>query len=295
MRNPDHISARMRSTFIGYAPRLVQAFVGVSTFAAQARLFKKPPLRVLVDNTILFHSITHETAWVPTGMTKWGPHDVDTGYAARIPVRGAEDESREYRNVKYLPGIAHLARIGKLALMSSGELWTERLYQPSGRFNGYGYSDLDLFKDIEMPLVDSIPDMRIGPSWLGLPSVESARDQRLANSTDSLFRSLVSQLGPSNSQDAWHIRTAEVNEMFCFLTMDFKLLKTLRARSNTEPLKSLRTRIITPEQLGRYLWLAPMDPVFLSFEDANSPVRPDLHWPDSKRQKPKRRSTAERS
>ncbi|MFD2453730.1 hypothetical protein [Ideonella paludis] len=248
-----------------------------------------------MDNTILFHSITHETAWVPTGMAKWGPHDVDTGYAARIPVRGTEDESREYRNVRYLPGIAYLARIGKLTLMSSGELWTERFYQPSGRFNGYGYFDLDLFKDVEMPLVDSIPDMRIGPSWLGLPSVESARDQRLASSTDPLFRSLVSQLGPSNSQDAWHIRTAEVNEMFCFLTMDFKLLKTLRARSNTEPVKSLRTRIITPEELGRYLWLAPMDPVFLSFENANSPVRPDLHWPDSKRQKPKRRSTAERS
>ena len=131
--------------------------------------------------------------------------------------------------------------------------------------------------------------MQMGSSWLGLPSVEDARDERLAQSTDPLFRSLVSQLGPTNSQDAWHIRTAEVNGMFCFLTMDFSLLKTLQARSTTDPVRSLKTKVMTPEQLGNYLWLAPVNPVLLSYEDGNSPIRPDLHWPDSKRQKLKRR------
>ena len=289
MRNPDHFPERVRNALFKHGPRLARALVGASTIAAQGRLFKKAPLQVLVDNTILFHSITHETAWVSTGNTKWGPHEIDTGYSARIPVRAADVESREYRNVRYLPGIAHLARIGKLSLMSSGELWTERFYQPSGRFNGYGYFDLDLFKDVEMPLVDKIPDMQMGSSWLGLPSVEDARDERLAQSTDPLFRSLVSQLGPTNSQDAWHIRTAEVSGMFCFLTMDFSLVKTLQARSTTDPVRSLKTKVMTPEQLGNYLWLAPVNPVLLSFEDANSPIRPDLHWPDSKRQKLKRR------
>jgi hypothetical protein len=239
-----------------------------------------------MDNTVLSHSITHETAWISTGKTNWGPHELETGYSARIPVRSAEDESRESRNIRYLPAIAHLARTGKLSLMSSGELWVERFYQPSGRFNGYGYFDLDLFKDIEMPLVDGIPDMQTGPSWSGLPSVKEARDERLAQSNDPLFRSLVSQLGPSNSQDAWHIRTAEVHEMFCFLTMDFNLMKTLKSRSATEPVRSLRTRVLTPEQLGKHLWLMPCDPVHLSYEDAISPVRADLHWPNSKRQKP---------
>jgi len=274
---------------------MARALIGASTLAAQARLFRKPSLQVLVDNTILFHSITHETAWISNGKSKWGPHEIDNGYSARIPVRAAENESREHRNIRYLPGIAHLARIGKVSLMSSGELWTERFYQPSGRFNGYGYFDLDLFKDIDMPLIDKIPDMQMGPSWLGLPSVEEARDQRLAQSTDPLFRSLVSQLGPSNSQDAWHIRTAEVNNMFCFLTMDFKLLKTMQARANTDPVRSLRTRVLTPEQLGNYLWLPPVSPTLLSFEDANSPIRPDLHWPDSKRRKLKRKRTNEHS
>jgi hypothetical protein len=249
----------------------------------------KPPIRVLVDNTILFHSISHETAWLSTGKAKWGPHEVETGYSARIPVRDSQDESREYRNIKYLPGIAHLAKIGKVSLMSSGELWVERFYQPGGRFSGYGYFDLDLFKNIEMPLVDRIPDMQIGPSWLDLPSVEAARDKRLAESTDPLFRALVEQLGPSNSQDAWHIRTAEVNEMHCFLTMDFKLLKTLESRRTTNPVRSLQTKVLTPEQLGKQLWLAPVSPTLLSYEEASWPVRPDLHWPNSRRQKPKKR------
>lgn len=288
MRNRNRLPARVQSAMAMLRPRLACALVSASTFAAQVHLFKKPPLRVLVDNTVLFHSITHETAWVSTGKESWGPHEIGTGYSARIPVRSAEDDSRESRSIRYLPGIAHLARIGKLSLMSSGELWVERFYQPSGRFNGYGYFDLDLFKDIEMPLVDGIPDMQMGPSWLGLPTIEEARDQRLAQSNDPLFRSLVSQLGPSNSQDAWHIRTAEVNEMFCFLTMDFNLMKTLKSRSATEPVRSLKTRVLTPEQLGKHLWLMPCDPLHLSSEDATSPVRADLHWPDSKRQKPRK-------
>lgn len=293
MRNPDDLPEQVRRALFRHGPRLARTVVRLSTLAAQMRMLKTPPLRVLVDNTILFHSITHETAWVSTGKTKWGPHEIDTGYSARIPVRAPEDESRGYQNIRYLPGIAHLARKGKLALMSSGELRIEQFYQPSGRFRGYGYFDLDLFKGVEMPLVDRLPDMQIGPSWVGLPSLEEARDKRLAQSTDPLFRSLVSQLGQSNSQDAWHIRTAEANDMFCFLTMDFKLLKTLKSRSSAEPIRSLKTRILTPEQLGRHLWLTPVNPVLLSFENANSPIRPDLHWPDSKRRRPKKKAKEE--
>lgn len=291
MRNPDRLPPWVQGAIFRYGPLLARTLVAASTLRARVRLFKRPPLQVLVDNTILFHSITHETAWVSTGKSNWGPHEIDTGYTARIPVRSPWDESREHRNVRYLPGIAHVARAGKLSLRSSGELWVERLYQPSGRFRGYGHFDLDLFAGVDMPLVDKIPDMQFGPSWLGFPSVEEAREQRLAQSTDPLFRALLKELGPGNSQDAWHIRTAEVNQMFCFLTMDFKLLKTLEARSGAEPVRSLQTKVLTPEQLGEYLGLVPVNPVLLSYERANSSIRPDLHWPNSQRQKPKRRKT----
>jgi hypothetical protein len=260
----------------------------VDCLAARLKLLKKEPPRILVDNTVLFHGITHETAWISTGKTKWGTRDVDTGYSARIPVRAPDKNSREYRSIRYLPGIAHLARAGRLQLMTSGELEVEQDYQPIGRFRGYGYFDLNIFRDVELSLVDTRPDHVYGPSWLGLSSAEHARDRRLAESTDPLFRALVSELGQSNSQDAWHIRTAEANGMFCFLTMDFKLLKALNSRAKSDAIRTLKTKVLTPEQFGKLIWLTPVNPALLSYENASWPVRPDLHWRDSKRHRPKK-------
>ena len=288
MRYPPNLPEPLRRALWNHGPSVARRIVHVSSLAARLKLATKAPLRVLIDNTVLFHGVTHETAWVSTGRTKWGHHEVDTGYSARIPVRAPDKNSREYRNIRYLPGIAHLAKAGRLHLMTSGELSVEQDYQPIGRFRGYGYFDLNIFRDVEIPLVDNRPDHVYGPSWLGLPSTEEARDRRLAESTDPLFRALASQLGQNNSQDAWHIRTAETNGMFCFLTMDFKLLKSLNSRAKLEPIRSLKTKILTPEQFGKYLWLAPINPALLSYEDASWPVRPDLHWPDSKRRRPKK-------
>ena len=76
--------------------------------------------------------------------------------------------------------------------------------------------------------------------------------------------------------------------MFCFLTMDYKLLKALSSRAKSEPIRSLKTKVLTPEQLGKLIWLTPVNPALLSYEDASWPVRPDLYWPDSKRHRPKK-------
>lgn len=43
----------------------------------------------------------------------------------------------------------------------------------------------------------------------------------------------------------------------------------------------------TPEQLGKFLGLLPVNPVLLSYSDASFPVRPDLHWPDEQRNPPR--------
>lgn len=278
---------KLQSAQFSQRPAIARTIVRLSTLPARARLFNKPQLRILVDNTVLSHSITHETAWISTGTARWGPHEVRAGYSARISVSTEDSQSREHRSIRYLPGIAHLARIGAIQLMTSGELWLERFNQPAGRFSGYGYFDLNLFEGVEMPMVDKLPDMALGPTWMGVPKIREMQRERLAKCTDPLFRGLVAQLGPNNSQDAWHIRTAEANGMLCFLTMDFSLLKNLDARRNSEPVRSLQTKVMTPEDLGRQLALVPINPVLLSFQGANSPIRGDLHWPDSKRQKRK--------
>lgn len=246
-------------------------------------------MSILVDNTVVFHAVAHETAWVSTGTAQWGPHQVDTGYSARISVRCRHDASREYRNVRYLPGIAHLARAGYLSLMTSAELIEERFRQPIGRYAGYGLFDDSLFAGIEMKSVDGLEEAVIGPRWMNLPSSADQQRARLARSNDQLYLGLVRQLGTGNTQDAWHIRTAELHGHFCFLTMDFALCKNFDSRRGQEPIRSLRTRVMTPLELGEYLGLFPLHPSLFSYTDASYPVRADLSWPDGKRHRPVRR------
>lgn len=106
---------------------------------ARIRLRSLPPIRLLVDNSVLAHAVTHETAWISTGQSLWGGvHPVETGYSARVRVHALDDQTETYRNICYLPGIAHLAKLGLIELCRSTELNAETDHQPIGRFRGYG-------------------------------------------------------------------------------------------------------------------------------------------------------------
>lgn len=58
----------------------------MSTARARSRLGSTGKVRILVENTVLYHAVTHETGWVSTGAKSLGPHVRETGYAARMPV-----------------------------------------------------------------------------------------------------------------------------------------------------------------------------------------------------------------
>ena len=90
-------------------------------------------------------------------------------------------------------------------------------------------------------------------------------------------------LGKRNSQDAYHIYTAEKEGLYCFLTMDFKLLKNIKSQVNNKIIKSLKTKILSPEDLGNELGLLPITLRAFSYHDASYPVREDLNWENSKR------------
>ncbi len=256
--------------------------VTLSTKHAEKALARSGPISVLVDMTVLHHAVTHETAWVSEDRDALGPTD-GPGYAARVPVHDPRSDSDEYKDVKYLAGIARLAKLGHVTLHNSGELWNEAFRQPMGRFRGYGYFDLSLFADVRLTPVDRIAFPTMGPKWMELPSAEEQQRERLANSTDPLFRGLVNRLGPKNDQDAWHIHTAETHGMFCFLTMDYKLVRNIRSQKGGEPIRSLTTRIMTPREFGEHFGLIEIPPHWLSYRDADCFVRPDLHMPEGKR------------
>jgi hypothetical protein len=266
-----------------HMPRVSRWLLDLSTWSARKALKSAHPIQLLVDNTVLTHGITHETAWISEEVGKWGKVSLETGYMARIPVHAVDDESEAYRNIRYLAGIAHLARRGAISLRTSAELQAERFCQPSGRYTGYGSFDHSVFRGIEMHSVDGYVMPTMGPTRFGFPSAVDQQRTRIDQSGDSLYQALVAVLGRANSQDAWHVRTAEVHGVYCFLTMDFKLVRALKCVQGKAPFKTLRTSIMTPKQFGERWGLIPLPPYILSYDDASFFVRPDLHWADGKR------------
>lgn len=254
------LPARLRYTV---GPRIGTALLFLTTYRARRRLARTGAVEILLDSCVLASAVTHETAWVSTGLQSWGAHQVDTGYAARVPIRsktagdsktGSANDARAYQDACYLVGIAHLARLGLLKLRTAGELRIEQWQQPSGRFGGYSIFSHQLFDGIDITSVDGLPDTVFGPRNRGFPSLQEQQRDRLRRSTDALFRGIAKHLGAEkHSQDAWHIRTAEVSGMFCFLTTDYKLCNNVQSRRKLEPIKSLKTEVMTPTELGRHL------------------------------------------
>ncbi len=276
------------------SPRLGNVLLTLSTYKARRELAGASPLEILVDSSVLALAVTHETRWVSTGRHPWGQQMPDTGNMARVPVRrkpnrhASPEAKRDYEEVCYLVGLVHLARIGLVRFKTSGELRVEQWKHPVGRFKGYGYFDLSLFNGIDIESVDRMAEMHFQPSWKKGPSWADQQKERLQNSTDALYKGIVKHLGSTNSQDAWHIRTAETYGLFCLLTVDRSLCTNFRQRSQQEPIRSLHTTVLTPTELGRRLGLRPLDPKYLSYEGASFPVRPDLSMPGDKRRRYKR-------
>jgi hypothetical protein len=268
-----------------FGPRVAEWLIDLSTSRAKLNLTSSEPIGILVDNTVLADATTHETAWISTGPTQWGNQFIDTGYSARISVHPAETEQRAFHHVQYLPGLISLYRHGHIHLHSSAELKAEQFRKPSGMFRGYGYFDHNLFNGVSLESLDGYAFPNLGPSWMKLPSAEDQQREKLAERAlaDPEYASLVDVLGQKNSQDAWHIRTAELHGLYCFLTMDFSLIETLNAQSGAKRIKALKTRIMTPADFGKHVGLVAISPRFFSYHDASFPVRGDIAWPDGKR------------
>jgi len=277
------LHARIERMRFRYTPPLAEWVVNLSTYQARTKLRMSGPISVLVDTNIFGKAVTHETAWISNGVEKWGTHEIDTGYAARIPVHAADCDTREYKNIQHLAGIAYLARKGFLSLKTSGELEAERFRQPAGRYTGYDIFDYGIFNDIPLESVDGLAASGSTSYGPDRPSVAAQQRERLAESDDEIYRSLVGCLGSKHSQDAWHIRTAEVHGLFCFLTMDFRLRDAIERHSQSEPIQSLNTRVMTPLELAAYFGLVPVPPHILSYNDTSHFVRSDVHWPSNER------------
>lgn len=276
-RTRDHIFSPQRRKTLQIFGRFLRL---ITTLPARIRLSKRRPLRVLVDSSIRFHAVTHETAWIATGKSNWGNLPIETGFAARVPIHGVDCTSKSYTQIRYLAGIAHLARLGYVQLFTSAELGAEQFRQPTGRYSGYGYDDLNLFSDLSIPTIDG--------HVIDFENPKAKQLERVKKCTDPVFQSLVSVFGEKNSLDAYHVFTAVHFGMTCLLHLDFKLAENiLRWRRQNSNLQ-LGTKVCLPQELGEEISLLPLDPRFLSWEGASFFVRPDLTSPDQKRRRPRK-------
>ena len=255
--------------------------VRVAVSGARRKLAKLGPVRVLIDVTVRYHAVTHETAWVQPS-----PY---TGYAARVPVHRADTDTLEFRNIKYLAGIAELARTGHLDLLSSAELENEEFRQPSDRFRGYGYSDHSLFSGLRLESVDGHAFPSLGLNLLGLPSAKEQQRARLREHERTFleYGALVKALGRKNSADAWHLFTAERHGLFCYLTMDFAFVATMKAQARNPAVRALRTLVLTPAELAERFGIRPVSPHLLSYMEASFLVHPELSMPENRRRRRK--------
>lgn len=282
---------RIDDAKISFLKWAVDRLLGLSTWPARLRLQGKEPTRILVDNSVFGHAITHESAWISTGPQKWGEIDVQTGYLARIPVHSQLSNSRSYKEVCYLYGISDLARRGLISLYDSAELRSERFRQPIGRFQGYGYYDLNLFSDIAISSIDgdnnfdfSIISDRRFPS----ERIDFAEEQkrRLEGCREEPFHSLVRLIGRKNNLDAWHIHTAHSHKLFCFLTMDIRLCNSISTLESQKKLPPLLSRVMLPSQLAAYLKIPSIHTAVFSHRWSSFPVHSEMFRPENRRRGP---------
>lgn len=257
-------------------------YVALCVYAAKQHLRKHGPITVLIDNSALGHGITHESAWIDTGTTMWGNVPVPTGYSARIPVHAVDISDRVYREVRYLVGIAELARAGLIKLMTSAELHAEVTRQPIGRFRGYRIDDLNIFDDLAIASVDGY--------HLDLVAAKESQQCRIQARTDEPFAAIARLLPQKSNLDAWHLHTAHVHKAFCFLTMDFRLKNTVSSLSRNNAFPALQTKLMLPSDLGAAIGLRPIDTFLISYRKAIWAVHPEMNLPGSRRQRSPSRS-----
>jgi hypothetical protein len=143
--------------------------------------------------------------------------------------------------------------------------------------------DYSIFADVTIESVDGYAGPTLGPSYFKLPTAREQQKARIGRKSDDLHKTLVAALGPKNSQDAWHVRTAELSSCYCFLTMDYRLRDAMNSQRGHSAIKGLKTRVMTPLELGRELNLLPVSPIVFSYTDADFLVRADVSWPDGVR------------
>ncbi len=257
-------------------PKIIDKYLQYANYFAIRKLKQAKAKTILVDSTIIHNAITHRTGWVSTGGQMWGEESIDSGRLSRIPI-DKKFQQKDWGSIKYLPSIAYLEKNNILILCDSDELKDEQECHPSNRFRPTGWMDYSLFQDVKFKTIKDITYPVVINSWQNI-NHKNERKNRLEKNqkNNSLYQSLVEILGVKNSQDAWHITVANDNNCYCFLTMDYSLIRSIESQKGHIAIKSLKTKVMTPETFAKTFSLAQLHYKHLSYHDASFFVEPNL-------------------
>lgn len=238
------------------------------------------PATALIDRSVLGHMVTVEPI-VREESIQWGNH------AASVPVSGMRRKPRQLCDpwlrdqVATLPTIARLAREGMLKLYTYAELGFEAFHASVGLRGVKGdllgdleikhlpsaverskFQQSDIFAHAQRERFDEfyefllkLPDglLESTPNlWARFSDFEQSNLRSLAR-----FREISQNLPAKHYADAYHLWTAEVNNLGYFLTMDKKFInfmtQTVRCKLPCVP--------ITPRDLVAGMGITELDPL----------------------------------
>jgi hypothetical protein len=287
------IKGKIESFAFSYMPRIADGVLWCIAKLAERRLGGSPKeIKVLVDSPIHAHAVTHEEIWINTGTVHWGGvHPIDTGHIARVPVYSDGNKSPDYEDICHLGALIGLVRFGPMSFLTSSELIAEQERQPPARFNPIGYSDYSVLQMIRMESVDGLKfDYLTIGKLIGdaEPALAQWQRERINRSGDPIHQAIMAQfVHEKHSQDAWHLRTAQVYGCQYLLTMDRALVRLYQQHQRKLIAAGITAEICTPTMLARRFKLPPVPPKLFSYNDASFWVRTDLTMPGEKRRRSK--------
>ncbi len=93
-----------------YKRVLARSLLPIATLPARFMLRRGPALRILVDNTVLGHGITHETGWITTGTKLWGGNRLEAVATLRLLQLVADVEHGDIRDANVVEQVATILK-----------------------------------------------------------------------------------------------------------------------------------------------------------------------------------------
>lgn len=262
------LRGRLRAVSVRYREKrerwAANAMVALAAFPGKLKLRRARPLRVLIDNSVLRHGLTHTNDWISTGTKLWGGViPFDAGYRARVPRTYPESHAEIYE--KEIPFFAPLARLGKegyICFCTSRHLQVERMRQPGFDRFQFGYN---VWSRVSLELLPEVPGTTASASIISKQWFSAdAQIDRILREADPDFLHLSRCVARKHILDLYHVWTAKHGNCSVFLTDDKRLKRIvdalpLHARAMLEPVS-----IKLPSDLGRELGLHPVGHKYLT-------------------------------